>query len=98
MEKIRQNIGPEGVPTEAACIPIPDTVRGESVKAFIVLNREYVEKISEKEIIDWAKEKMAAYKCPRVIEFRGDLPKSLTGKILRRLLREEEDKCRGNGQ
>ena len=61
---------------QAACIPIPDPKRGESVKAFIVLNQDYVGKISEQELIDWAAGKMAAYKYPRVIEFRDDIPKS----------------------
>jgi long-chain acyl-CoA synthetase len=75
---------------EAACIPIPDASRGESVKAFVVLKPDHVEKISEGELIEWAKGKMAAYKYPRVIEFRTDIPKTLTGKILRRVLKEEE--------
>ena len=75
---------------QAACIPIPDPKRGESVKAFIVLNEDYKRKISEQELIDWAKGKMAAYKYPRAIEFRDEIPKSTTGKVLRRILREEE--------
>jgi long-chain acyl-CoA synthetase len=75
---------------EAACIPIPDAARGESVKAFVVLEPDHVGMISEEELIEWAKGKMAAYKYPRVIEFRSDIPKTLTGKILRRVLKEEE--------
>jgi len=76
---------------QAACIPVQDPKRGESVKAFIVLSPEYVGKISEQELIDWAKGKMAAYKYPRFIEFRGELPKGTTGKLLRRILRDEEE-------
>jgi long-chain acyl-CoA synthetase len=75
---------------QAACIPIPDPKRGESVKAFIVLNQDHQGKITEQELISWAREKMAAYKYPRAIEFRSEIPKSTTGKILRRVLREEE--------
>jgi long-chain acyl-CoA synthetase len=75
---------------QAACIPVPDPVRGEAVKAFIVLNQDHAGKISEQELIAWAKEKMAAYKCPRVIEFRSEVPMNATGKILRRVLSEEE--------
>jgi len=75
---------------QAACIPIPDPKRGESVKAFIVLNEDYDGKISEQELIDWAKDKMAAYKYPRAIEFRAEIPTSTAGKLLRRILREEE--------
>ena len=76
---------------QAACIPIPDPKRGESVKAFIVLAAEFKDKISGQELIDWAKDKMAAYKYPRVIEFVSELPKGTTGKLLRRVLREAEE-------
>jgi acyl-CoA synthetase (AMP-forming)/AMP-acid ligase II len=71
---------------EAAVIGIPDAYRGESPKAFIVLKNEFVGKITEKEILNWAKENMAAYKRPKVVEFREDLPKSGAGKVLKRLL------------
>jgi len=75
---------------QAACIPVPDPQKGETVKAFIVLKPEFVGKVSEQELIDWSREKMAAYKYPRYIEFRKDLPKNSIGKLLRRVLREEE--------
>jgi long-chain acyl-CoA synthetase len=77
---------------QAACIPIPDPKRGESVKAFIVPNPDFVGKISEQDLIDWAKDKMAAYKCPSAIEFRSQIPMNATGKILRIALRDEEAK------
>jgi acyl-CoA synthetase (AMP-forming)/AMP-acid ligase II len=51
-----------------------------------------VGKVTEQGILEWSKENMAAYKRPRMIEFRQDLPKSAAGKILRRLLAEEEQK------
>jgi long-chain acyl-CoA synthetase len=75
---------------EVAVIGVPDPYRGESPKAFIVLKPEYREKIKEKEIIEWSKENMAAYKRPRIVEFREELPKSGAGKILKRILAEEE--------
>jgi len=75
---------------EVAVIGVADAYRGESPKAFIVLEPEFRGKISEKEIIEWAKENMAAYKRPRIVEFRDELPKSGAGKILRRILAEEE--------
>lgn len=75
---------------EVAVIGIPDPYRGESPKAFIVLRPEYRLKVKEEEIIEWCKENMAAYKRPRIIEFREVLPKSGAGKILRRILAEEE--------
>ncbi len=75
---------------EVAVIGIPDPYRGESPKAFIVLKSEYKGKIREGEIVEWCKENMAAYKRPRAVEFREELPKSGAAKILRRILTEEE--------
>jgi long-chain acyl-CoA synthetase len=77
---------------EAAVIGISDPYRGETPKAFLILKPEHAGKVTEQEILDWCKENMAAYKRPRVIEFREDLPKSAAGKILRRLLAAEEKK------
>lgn len=72
---------------QVAVIGVPDSVRGESVKAYVVLE-ENVE-ATEMEIIEWAKDKMSAYKYPREIEFIQELPKTSSGKILRRLLKKE---------
>jgi long-chain acyl-CoA synthetase len=77
---------------EAAVIGVADAYRGESVKAFIVLKDNHAGKATEQEILDWSKENMAAYKRPRFIEFRKELPKSSAGKILKRVLVEEEQK------
>jgi len=74
--------------SQVAAIGVPDKTRGESVKAFIVLRPEYNGKVSENEIIAWAKEKMAAYKYPREVEFLESLPATSSGKVLRRLLKE----------
>ncbi|WP_290596968.1 MULTISPECIES: long-chain fatty acid--CoA ligase [unclassified Archaeoglobus] len=79
---------------EVCVIGIPDERVVEEVKAFIVLNPEYEGKITEKEIIEWAKQQMAAYKYPRVVEFVKELPKSGAGKILWRLLQEKEKEKR----
>jgi len=76
---------------EASVIGIPDPYRGETPKAFVVLKPEYKGKIGEEEILEWAKDNMAPYKRPRVVELRGGLPKSGAGKILRRVLVEEEN-------
>ena len=77
---------------ECSVIGIKDPVKGEDIKAFIIIRKEYKGKITEKEIIDWTKENMAAYKYPRIVEFVRSLPKSPIGKILRRSLREKEEK------
>jgi len=75
---------------EVAVIGVPDAYRGESPKAFVVLHPEFVGRISEEELLVWAKEKMAAYKCPREVEFCDALPKSGVGKLLRRVLVDKE--------
>lgn len=77
---------------ETAVIGISDPYRGETPKAFIILKPDYVGKVREEEILEWCKENMAAYKRPRFVEFREELPKSAAGKILRRVLMEEESK------
>lgn len=77
---------------EAAVIGINDPYRGESPKAFIILKDGYTGKVTEKEILDWSKDNMAAYKRPKFIEFREELPKTAAGKVLRRVLVDEEEK------
>lgn len=75
---------------QVAVVGVPDEKRGESVKAFVILKPEYKGKVSEPDIIEWSKEKMAAYKYPRFVEFRDSLPATSSGKVLRRHLKEEE--------
>jgi long-chain acyl-CoA synthetase len=70
---------------EAGVIGVPDEYRGEAPKAFIVLKEG--EEATPEEIIEFCKKRLAAYKVPKLIEFRDDLPKTLIGKILRRELR-----------
>jgi len=77
---------------EVAVVGIPHGYRGETVKAVIALKEDYKGKVSEQEIIDFCKEKLATFKVPRVIEIRDELPKSAVGKILRRVIREEAKK------
>jgi len=72
---------------QVAVIGVPDEVHGESVKAFVVLKPKYKGKITELEMIKWAKENMAAYKYPRFIEFIDQLPTTSSGKVLRRLIK-----------
>ena len=71
---------------EAAVIGIADPYRGETVKAFVSLRADTT--TSEDELIGFCKNNMAAYKYPRSIDIMDELPKTLTGKILRRELRD----------
>ena len=80
---------------EAAVVGVPDPYRGETVAAFLVLKPEYQGKVSEKDIERFCRQNLAAYKVPRIIQFRESLPKSSVGKILRRELREEFAKKQG---
>ena len=75
---------------EAAVIGIPSKVREETVKAFVVVKEG--EELSKREIIQFCKDKLSKYKIPREIEFRDELPKSSVGKVLKRVLKEEEMK------
>ena len=72
---------------EAAVVGVPDEYRGETVKAFVSLRPGMT--ASEADLIAFAKERMAAYKYPRQIEFLDEVPKTVTGKLLRRELRDK---------
>ncbi|MCB2227146.1 MAG: long-chain fatty acid--CoA ligase [Desulfarculaceae bacterium] len=75
---------------EVAVVGLPHPKVGEILKAFVVLQPESVGKVSEEDIIAWCKENMTHYKVPSLVEFRDELPKTMVGKVLRRVLKEEE--------
>ena len=76
---------------EACVIGTRDAYRGETVKAVVVLRADYRGRVSAEEIEHWSRERMAAFKVPRVVEFADALPKSGSGKVMWRLLQEEEN-------
>ncbi len=80
---------------EGITVGVPDEFKGEKIKVFIVL-KEGITATAE-EFIEYFKKHLAPYKVPSEIEFRKELPKSAIGKILRRVLREEEIKKRKKG-
>ena len=73
---------------EACVAGIPDSKQVEAVKAWVILLPG--QKVSAEELQSFCKDKLTAYKVPKYIEFREALPKTLVGKILRRVLQEEE--------
>jgi long-chain acyl-CoA synthetase len=75
---------------EAAAIGVPVGSADQRAKVFVVLRDG--ETLSEDEVIEWCRAGLARYKVPKYVEFRGQLPKTMVGKILRRQLAEEEEK------
>jgi long-chain acyl-CoA synthetase len=82
---------PKVLEVAAAGIPVPG--KGERVKAYVVLKEG--ETATEEEIIAFCRENLAPYKVPKFVEFRTELPKTIVGKILRRVLVEEDKKKMG---
>jgi len=72
---------------ECACVGVPDAHSGEAVKVFIVRKDPA---LTAEQVIEYCKEELTAYKKPKYIEFRNELPKSNVGKILRRELRDQK--------
>jgi fatty-acyl-CoA synthase len=75
---------------EACVIAAKDAYRGETVKAVVVLRAEARGRTKPEDVIDWARQHMAAYKVPRIVEFVDSLPKSGSGKVMWRILQDRE--------
>jgi long-chain acyl-CoA synthetase len=75
---------------EVAVAGLPDAETGEVIKAWIVVKASHKGKVTEADVLAWAKEKLTHYKVPRSVQFVDELPKSLIGKVLRRVLQEAD--------
>jgi long-chain acyl-CoA synthetase len=73
---------------EAVVVGIPQEFMGEEIKAYLVLKEGMI--ATAEEIIDYCKEQLSKFKVPKEVEFRKELPKTLVGKVLRRVLKDEE--------
>ena len=76
---------------ESCVISTKDPYRGENVKALIVLHEKFKGQVTTEEIIEWAKNNMAAYKYPREVVFVDELPRTATGKVLWRKAQAMQD-------
>lgn len=76
---------------EVGVVGVKDVKVGENVKAFVVLESDARGDVSEKDIIDYCKDKLATYKIPKIVEFVGEISKTDIGKVSRRELREQEN-------
>ena len=74
---------------EVGVVGVPDEYRGEDPLAFVVLKADARGKVTEEQLAEWCKDNMAAYKAPRRIRFIEALPKTATGKVLKRVLRDQ---------
>jgi len=81
---------------EVTVAGVPDAKRGETVKAWIV-KRPGFDEVTPQDVIEWSKGELAAYKYPRMIEFREQLPKTTVGKVLKRELVREHKEQSPNG-
>jgi len=75
----------------AGVIGVPDPAAGAIIKAVVVLQPEARGRVSEEEIRSFCGERLAHYKVPKIVEFRGELPKTDVGKVSRRELRDEHE-------
>ncbi|SDI74805.1 AMP-binding protein [Billgrantia gudaonensis] len=72
---------------ESAAVGVPDEASGEAIKLFVVAKDD---SLDEKALREWCKKELTAYKVPKTVEFRDELPKTNVGKVLRRQLRDDE--------
>ncbi len=78
---------------EAAAVGSPDTKIGQKVKVFLTLReKQEISPKLEAAVIEHVKKRLAPYKAPKEVEFAEDLPKTATGKIRRKVLKEMEEK------
>ena len=96
MLEIGVEVGEELV-AEVGVVGVPDPYRGEDPLAFVVLKPDAKGKVQEAQIIEWCRTEMSVYKAPRQVLFVEALPKTATGKVLKRILRDQAAALKGKG-
>ncbi|MGQ9533186.1 MAG: acyl-CoA synthetase [Desulfotomaculales bacterium] len=90
-EEIEEALAKHPAVRDVGVIGVPDEIRGQNVKAYIALNPGYTPgKELEEELINFCRDKISVYKLPREFAFVDEIPRTATGKILRRILRQWE--------
>ena len=80
---------------EVGVVGVPDPYRGEDPLAFVVLKPDAKGQVSGEQIVEWCRANMSVYKAPRQIRFVDALPKTASGKVLKRVLREQAAALQG---
>ena len=94
--EIEEVISSHSAVAEVGVIGVPDNMRGEVVKAFVVLRADCV--VSPADLKLYCRDRLAPYKVPAKYEFVADLPKTMVGKVLRRVLRQTADNAEEVGE
>lgn len=81
---------------EVGVVGVPHGYRGEDVVAFVVAKREAGPPVTEEQLVQWCHAEMAVYKAPRRVCLVESLPKTASGKILKRVLRDKAREAMGN--
>jgi len=89
-KEVEELIGSHEAVADVAVAGLPDMKTGEAVKAWVVLKPEYKGKVTADDIKSWAEQNITQWKCPKYIEIIEEIPKNAIGKILRRILQEND--------
>ena len=89
-KEVEELIGNHPAVLEVAVAGLPDPETDELVKAWVQLQEDSIGKITSDELINWCKENITHYKCPKQIEIIKEIPKSMVGKVQRRVLQEQD--------
>ena len=94
-EEVERVLNSHPLVAESAVIAVPDQIRGEEVKAYIVLKATATpQTVPPQEIWEFCKPHLAAFKVPRYLEYRAELPKTPSSKVQKNILRDESKEAR----
>ncbi|OLS16256.1 MAG: long-chain-fatty-acid-CoA ligase [Promethearchaeota archaeon CR_4] len=89
-KEVEDLIGRNNAVRDVAVAGIPDKETGEFVKAWVSLKPEFKDQVTAEQLLEWCKQNLSHYKVPKEIEIREDIPTTATGKVMRRVLQEQD--------